>query len=204
MNKKIALIFFASFLIGVGGYYLYPKTETIHVDGVIPFKSKTHLVAESELIIQGIVKEKLPSKWSNPNGEKGFAPNIIQTDIIVGINAIFKGTPYDKENVTVRIDKGQIGKTRVISGGYPDFTPGEEVILFLAKDDSDLADLNENYYVLKGMRQGKFSLIEKGLDKKFSNGRDTIVLSFFKDEIPRELEKYKSMPKTADPKLNQP
>ncbi|MFC4768544.1 hypothetical protein [Effusibacillus consociatus] len=183
---------------------MYPKTETIHIDGVIPFKSKTQLIGESEVILRGTVKAKLPSKWSNPNGEKGQGvPNIVQTDIVIAVDEIFKGTPYNNKDIVVRIDKGEIDKTKVVSDGYPDFTPGEEVVLFLAKDDGDLANPNENYYVLKGMRQGKFTIADK-TNKKYSNGRDTILLSTFSEEIPRELENYKQLPKLSDPKQYQP
>ena len=43
--------------------------------------------------------------------------------------------------------------------GYPDFEVNEKVLLFLSRDDSDIAT-DEDYYVLTGMRQGKYDLSE--------------------------------------------
>ena len=103
------------------------------------------------------------------------------------------------------IDKGQVGNMKWNSEGYPDFTTGEEVVMFLSKDDSDVANPNENYYVLTGMKQGEFFLIEKtSTDKKFGNGKDVLSMSTLKEDISKELEKYKKLPKAADPKVYKP
>lgn len=46
-------------------------------------------------------------------------------------------------------------KTQFVSSdGYPDFEVNEKVLLFLSRDDSDIAT-DEDYYVLTDMRQGK-------------------------------------------------
>lgn len=216
MNKSKTAAVVSAFLLITGAFSfvlwstLHPsknaEVQLIKVQGTIPAKSKTELIGDSDLIVRGTVKELLPSKWSNPNGERGpEARNIIQTDVLLGINEVFKGVPYDQQTIKVRIDKGQVGQTKWESDGYPDFTPGEEVILFLSKDDGDLADPRETYYVLTGMRQGKFTLSDtSSTGKTFSNDREQITLPTFKEEIPAELEKYKNLPKTADPNLYKP
>lgn len=81
---------------------------------------------------------------------------MIQTDIVVDVEEAVKGTPDQDREVKVRINKGQIGQTKWVSESYSDFATGEEVILFLVPDSSEIGDVNEQYYVLSGMKQGKF------------------------------------------------
>jgi hypothetical protein len=199
MNKKLILILFAAMFIGAFGTYQLFGHKVIRVEGTMAYKSNVELIDESEIIIKGKVKEVLPSKWSKVNPEiSNNVQNIIQTDISINIDEVYKGIPYNDKNVIVRIDKGEIGRTKVVSEGYPDFRNGEEVILFLSKDDGDLANVSENYYVLTGMSQGKFSLKDKNeSEKKFINVHDenAISLSTFKDEVSKELDNLKKNPK---------
>ena len=85
----------------------------------------------------------------------------------------------------------------------PDLEVGEEVVLFLSEDDSDLANPNEDYYVLTGMIQGKFTL--KGSqngDKVFVNKtavdatyeKDSFKLSTIKQEIKSTLDDLEKNP----------
>lgn len=202
MYKPIIAILFFSFFVGYTAFAYYPRTSVSHISGDIALKTKTELIGESDVIISGKVKELLPSKWSNEKGQKGpNARNIIQTDILVKVNEIFKGDPYDNKTIAVRIDKGQIGNYKIESEGYPDFSPSEELILFLSKDDSDLTNPNENYYVLTGMEQGKFKLNE---NQFINRNNDIIKLDTIKSELPIELEKFKKLPKPADPKVYRP
>ncbi len=180
------------------GISIYAQTGIISVNGTYPLKSKIELINDASVIIKGTVKEILPSKWSNPDFKKGKdVRNIIQTDITVDVDDVYKGTSNNTKTVTVRIDKGTIGDTVMVSDGYPDFILREEVVLFLSEDDGDLANTNEDYYVLTGMLQGKFSLKEsKSSDKIFENvnGRDTFKLSSIKEEIKTTLDNLKKNP----------
>jgi len=178
-----------------------PKQETITSQGLYPLKNKIELINDASVIIKGTVKKVLPSKWSNPDFKKGEnIRNIIQTDILVDVDDVYKGTPNNTKTITVRIDEGTIGDTEMVSDDYPDFIPGEEAILFLSEDDGDLANANERYYVLTCMLQGKFSLKEsEGSDKIFENAnRDTLKLSAIKDEIKTTLD---SLQKNPIPKM---
>lgn len=130
----------------------------IKVEGIMPYFDENNLRRKSDLIIKGVVSQVYDSKWSNENHSKGEdIRNVLQTDVGIKISDIIKGNPYDDNEVVVRIDKGETDDTVYESEGYPDFKEGEEVILFLSIDDSDIAESNENYYVLTGMRQGKFT-----------------------------------------------
>ncbi|ARU63002.1 hypothetical protein CBW65_20010 [Tumebacillus avium] len=220
MGKRMQLaIFAAMFALGLTGYYLFmpaaapavtgesaktPEAEikTVQISGIIAEKSKTELVGESTVILAGKVKDILPSKWSNPNFERGQnISNVIQTDVIVKVGKVFKGKPYSTKEIAVRIDKGKVDNVEWKSEGFPDFSLNEDVVLFLREDDSDNARQDERYYVLTGMKQGKFT---KEVGEGFSNGKDKITAATLPLEISEELEKYKKLPRLADPKIYKP
>lgn len=138
--------------------YKFTAPKEVVVTGTIPFRTEQELILNSDLIVTGKVDKIGESKWSNPDFEPAEKRNILQTDIFVGINEILYGQ-YSKECVAVRIDKGydKEQNIRVVSDGYPDFKVGEEVVLFLSRDDSDVAT-EEDYFVLTGMKQGKWNL----------------------------------------------
>lgn len=173
------------------------KKEEIVVDGIIPLISESELILRSDLIIEGTVSEIMDSKWSNPNNEKGENfRNILQTDIVVNIDNYLFGERDDNQAI-VRIDKGEDENTIVSSDGYPDFEVNEKVLLFLSRDDSDIAT-DEDYYVLTGMRQGKYDLSESENSRssntintyissmEVDNERDTEVIDELKDKIDSE------------------
>lgn len=222
-KKLVLLAFCTSFALGLTGYYIFKpasvpvaahekqagtlhgdEIKIVNVSGIIPAKTKTELVGESQLILSGKVKEILPSKWSNPNFERGeHVSNVVQTDVRVQVDQVFKGQPYHENEVMIRINKGKVGNVEWRSDGFPDFALDEEIVLFLQQDDSDNARPEEQYYVLSGMKQGKFS---KSLPESasLSNGKDTLTLASFAEEITTELQAYKKLPKMADPKIHKP
>ncbi len=205
-NKLITMlcISVASLALGIAGFYLLSgnQPEVIKSSSTLLYKSKADLMTDSDIIISGKVSSSRPGKWSNPGLVKGKR-NIIQTDYIIDINKIYKGIPYDDKKIAVRIDKGKAGDIEIISDSYPDFNIGEEVLLFLSKDDSDIANPDENYYVLTGALQGKFSVKEtKETGKVFANDKDTIVLSRLEDEIKQNIDRAIANPKpTRDAEL---
>jgi hypothetical protein len=203
--KKIILMTVMSFIIGAAAFNFLPKQVTIENSGEIAIKNKKQLIDDSAVVIKGTVNKVLPSTWSNPNLEKGSeVRNIIQTDVLINVDDVYKNKPYNDKEVTVRINKGKVGTTTMLSEGYPDFITGEEVILFLSEDDGDLANPKENYYVLTGMKQGKFSLMEsKGLEKTFINNMDAyssiekadvLEITTVKKEIQNTLDDLKKNP----------
>ena len=162
------------------------KKEEIVVDGIIPLISESELILRSDLIIEGTVSEIMDSKWSNPNNEKGENfRNILQTDIVVNIDNYLFGERDDNQAI-VRIDKGEDENTIVSSDGYPDFEVNEKVAT------------DEDYYVLTGMRQGKYDLSESENSRssntintyissmEVDNERDTEVIDELKDKIEKE------------------
>ena len=77
------------------------------------------------------------------------------------LRADYKLSESETDTVAVRIGKGEDETTIVYSEGYPDFTVGEKVLLFLARERGDVAT-DEDYYILVGMNQGKYNLEDSG------------------------------------------
>ena len=160
--------------------YKFTAPKEISVTGTIPYRTEQELILNSDLIVAGKVDKIGEGKWSNPDFEPAEKRNILQTDVFVEIDEILYGE-YSREFVAVRIDKGYDpeSNTKVISDGYPDFEVGEEVLLFLSRDDSDVAT-EEDYFVLTGMKQGKWNISG---DKINSAEYETQTIDEMKEKI---------------------
>ncbi len=179
--KKLVLIFciafFATTFLGISQIKTFKSDDKSNnksddkmvISGKKKKKSLNDLVVESELIVKGTVEELLNSKWTNPNKKDGIRNTLVK-DTKIKINKTFKGKPYNNNYILVRTEGGKTDNLEIISDGYPDFTKGEEIILFLSKDDSDFAISSENYYVLTGMVQGKFKFNKNTL--KYENYKE--------------------------------
>ena len=75
------------------------------------------------------------------------------------LRADYKLSESETDTVAVRIGKGEDETTIVYSEGYPDFTVGEKILLFLGRDYPEYAN-GEDYYMLVDMNQGKYNLEE--------------------------------------------
>ena len=175
MKNKFKIVFLIVVLaigISVTSFCINSKPKEVVVESMIPRLTEQELILNSDLIIAGTVSKLGESKWSNPDFKVADKRNILQTDIFVEIDEILYGE-YNKENVVVRIDKGydKSQKIRYISNGYPDFENGENVLLFLSRDDSDVAT-DEDYFVLTGMKQGKWNLSGEEIMPKDFEGKE--------------------------------
>ena len=159
-NIVLAVIFcFVAISTGAAVILNNSKLQIVEIKGIMPEFSEQELILNSDLIVEGIVKDIGNGKWSNPEMQPGKR-NIIQTDITVEIGEILSGE-YDKEEVVIRVNKGYNAESNIlsVSDAYPDFIEGEHVLLFLARDDSDLVT-DEDYFVVTGMKQGKWNTEE--------------------------------------------
>ena len=130
--------------------------EIIARSGSLPMRDINTVILQSELIIKGEVDEIKPSRWSDPERARGM----LQTDIVVKVNEVLFGDDLSSE-VTVRINKGENESTIVVDEWTPDFTVGENVLLFLMRDSSAMAT-DEDYYVLSAIEQAKYLIYDNG------------------------------------------
>ena len=127
--------------------------EIIARSGLLPMRDINDVILNSELIIIGTVDEILESKWTAPEISSG----ILQTDIVIDVDEILFGEPSSGDQITLRIDKGEDEYTISLDEWTPDFTVGEQSLLFLMRDDSDFKT-DEDYYVLSANEQAKYVL----------------------------------------------
>jgi hypothetical protein len=189
MNKNYLLfLFIISFSIGILIFVSLPKTKIIATHNIILEKNLSDLISESNVIIKGKIGNKLPSRWTNPDFIRGdHIRNIIQTDTNISIIEVLKGVPYNNSSLNLRTDTGKLDNVEYISEDIPALIYNEEVILFLSKDDSDVANPAENYYVLTGMGQGLY-IKEPYADSLYTcfydqENQNIIEESVFKDMI---------------------
>jgi hypothetical protein len=78
-------------------------------------------VAESTVIVHGRVVDVRSAITTPPRG--------IETFITVAVVDALKGNPG--RNITFRVPNGQVGRYRRVVVGAPEFTEGDEVVVFL-------------------------------------------------------------------------
>lgn len=159
------------------------EPQMMQSGGLMAVVSEQELILNSDLIVIGQVARVNPSRWTNPaiadvdfsgwadEDLVGMVPNVLQTDIEIVIEEILFGE-RDEGSLTVRIGGGidPVTGANMISEGFPWFREDERVLLFLARDDRrDALATGEDYFVVTGMRQGRF-VLEAGDRMRGSDG----------------------------------
>ena len=121
MGRRMRFVFT---VVGVGLFCLtqVQRDATAQVYG----QSLQKLTQKSELIVTGIVVDK-HSEW-NPEKTKIF------TRVKVNVDAYQKGDGIE-ESLTVTHLGGEVGEIGELYTGVPKFEQGEEVFLFLRRDE---------------------------------------------------------------------
>ncbi len=159
------------------------EKQIIEKHGLLAYMYDSDLILNSDLIVTGEVSQIKESKWSNPDLKRGEnIRNLLQTDIVIKVNDVLYGE--ERKEIIVRNDKGEDETTVVIDSAVPDYEIGEKVLLFLMRDDSDVAT-GEEYYVTVGMKQGKYT-IDKNIAKRPNRQFDLETLP---EKIKEEHEK---------------
>src|SRR5262249_53345560 len=106
------------------------------------------LTCSSDAVVRGKVK-KVESRWTGDHRQ-------MVTDVTIDVDEFIKG----KGNKTVQITQpgGEVEGIGQKVSGLASFTPGEEVVVFLARQGSDR-------FMVTGMAQGKFR-VERSSDNK--------------------------------------
>jgi len=133
-----------------------PGDSVQMVSGLMVQMTLDDLISQSDTIIVGKVIEILRPQWGTSN----TASRIIYTDVIVKPERFLYGFKADK--IAIRVEGGRIGTTAMIVEDQPEFTLGEDILLFLSlpknlgirpPDRFGLAD----YYSVTGSLQGKWA-----------------------------------------------
>lgn len=135
--------------------------------------NNTFLEAHSDSIVTGKVIEILPSRWNTLDGKKpistGKMPATkeefyekqkeynIYTDVIIKVDTKIKNE-LTSTVVTVRTLGGQVGDDKMIEEDDAKFEAGENVLLFLTKEDPFTDNSAGTHYRVTGWKFGKFSI----------------------------------------------
>jgi hypothetical protein len=113
--------------------------------------SLEELVKQADVIVRGRVAEAT----TNPSSDRGFW----MTRVVISVDEQFKGRKVS--SVTVTVAGGAMGSVAQGSPGTPEFSFGEDVVVFLRWLK------NQNAYGVVGGKQGKFTAWSKpGSDQK--------------------------------------
>lgn len=151
--------------------FLAPQSSALMVR-----KSLEELTSQADSILIGKV-EKIESRW---NEEK----TLIYTYVTISVKEHTKALSgmAEVKEVIVRVRGGEVGDIGLRVSDTPQFREGEEVLLFLKRENMPL-------FSVTGLFQGKYS-IEDGIAKNRMLGVE-IPLNSFISQIKDTLEKAK-------------
>lgn len=150
MKKKILLILSAIIVIagGLATWYIISQPKTITVSGILVTMDVPELTKNSDTIVMGTVKKRLPSRWDRSDPEEP----VIYTDVIIEIEEYLKN-PLDQREVTIQLLGGKVGNVNMEAMDEATLNLGEKVLLFLKKN-------KEGNFVVLGAMQGKYTIDE--------------------------------------------
>jgi hypothetical protein len=138
---------------------------------VAPPVTVENLAREADAVVRGKVQRRV-SRWSE-DGRHIF------TLVTVRVGAVWRGSAPGR--ITVRVPGGEVGEVGQITDAAPEFADGEEVVLFLAREDGDT-------FRVHGLALGKFR-VAKGEARP-----DLGHITFTKGLIPAGERRVETMP----------
>jgi hypothetical protein len=166
MKKIWIYMVFAAILTVVVGFAALMNSTTSVTSSSWPSEvlSISFLDNHSESVVEGHVMEILPSRWNTPDGRKptlsdagsAFKADSIYTDVIIKVDKNVKGsTPA---TLIVRTLGGQVEDYSNIVEDEAKFELGENVLLFLTKEDPFTDNSAGAHYRITSWKFGKFSI----------------------------------------------
>ncbi|MFZ3383195.1 MAG: hypothetical protein WA144_04645 [Candidatus Methanoperedens sp.] len=144
----------------------YPTTLIASSSWPEEVLNNTFLSDHSDSIVTGYVIKILPGRWNTPDGKKPIVsidkrptPNEekIYTDVIIKVDKKIS-KELTSEVITVRTLGGQVGEDRMIVEDEAKFELGENVLLFLTKEDPFTDNSDGAHYRITSWKHGKFSI----------------------------------------------
>lgn len=137
-------------------------SDGIWTDNVL---NNSFLAEHSDGIVLGHVIRILPSRWNTPDGKKPvstdkkptFKEKNIYTDVIIKVDKKISNESTPAE-VIVRTLGGQVGEDIMVEDDEAKFELGENVLLFLTKEDPFTDNSAGTHYRVTGWKHGKFSI----------------------------------------------
>lgn len=135
--------------------------------------NNSFIANHSDTVVTGHVIKILPSSWNTADGKKPVSTdkkasskeeseairneNIIYTDALIKVDEKIKNSSIPSV-IIVRTLGGQVGEDKMIEQDDAKFELGENVFLFLTKDDPFTDNSAGTHYRVTGWKFGKFSV----------------------------------------------
>jgi hypothetical protein len=149
MKKKYLGIFSAIMLLGCFIFLGMDSAMALMLEMSTP-----ELTQKADTIVRGKVKDK-KSEW---DPERRF----IWTLVTISVSDSIKGNSPHKEDVVIKIPGGEVGDIGQKTEDAPNFTPGEEVLLFLQPE----VYREKKVFRVTGDFQGKHTIKDNMLIEK--------------------------------------
>ena len=144
------------------GEYQHGQGQQISIiDGDYPiYQSLEEIISSSDLVIQGVVRDVLPSYRVRPALYDQLPPakrqvaGYLKTNATVSVEEVLWGDPeLESSTISVSHMGGTLGREVHIMEGQPVSKAGEEYLFFLRKSSS-----SETYIIVGGGKQGRYPL----------------------------------------------
>lgn len=159
-SRKLLISVLAIALVIGGGFGLRALShETVHVSGLLEYKSVDDLFCQSSLVAVGQITGQSDA-FRVQHVSEDSAVNF--TDYTFSISSLLQGQP-DTDTVTVRVLGGTANNITEIYEESPSFVENETYLLFLYQPGMGGAyNTAGDYYYLCGSNQGVFSADASG------------------------------------------
>jgi hypothetical protein len=185
-------------------HYVQKKIQPISlkISGSIPYYTPNELSGLADLIVEGNVASISPGKWNTSDGKK---PNkislndIIYREVSVNVKNVLKGTINVDSVIKVYSHEGiDESGFSVYSDAEPKFTEGEDVILFLSKDNTIYnKSKSSDHYIVTGLILGKYDINNGIATNEYSNEQKSIPLEDFRILIKNNVNTKLFQPPTG-------
>lgn len=196
-TRIITSVIVVGIMAGVStGYYFKHKDNidsTVKTECSLASFTDEDMSSMAASIAKGKVLSISDAKWNTTYGIQPSKVNIddmLYREVIIKADQVYKGSIKNDTTIKIRVyggsyyENGQ--KYEVLTDISPKFSKDESVIVFLAEDDSSYNKNKANdYYIVLGSRQGKYSvnneqlesterkLAKKDLESKIENYKNT-------------------------------
>lgn len=163
------------------GFFIFNKDSAVStlVTSVLIEKDSKSLIAGSSLIIVGRVEtiQSVEEASIIRKEEKD-----IYTIAKISVEKYLSTKEDEKKTIYIKTLGGTIGNKEMTATDWPQFKPGERVLLFLHKDTAS------DYYLVSGLKQGKYGLSDT--DQLGNNEEERVIVQkvFGKDMTIAELK----------------
>jgi len=178
----LACLVFTSSVLYLHNIQKKTQPTSMRISGSIPYYAPNELSGLADLIVEGNVVSISPGRWNTNDGKKPdkiSINDIIYQEISINVQNVLKGTTNVDSVLKVYSHEGtDESGFSVFSDAEPKFTVGENVLLFLSKDNTIYNKLKSNdHYVVTGLILGKYDIKNGIATNEYTKDKKSISLN---------------------------